>query len=117
MAFNPYDLYNQDPRNQVFGAGSVPYQTQSQVFDDSEQRQRLADLLRQGVQQPANYGGQQNFDLGSLDKMKAIGKGFDKLNGANAASDYIGEFGKFDPQLQATLGNDATWMQKIGGFF
>ena len=52
MAFNPYDLYSQDPRNQVFGAGSVPYQIQPPVFDDSEQRQRFADLLRQGYQHP-----------------------------------------------------------------
>ena len=56
MAFNPYDLYSQDPRNQVFGAGSVPYQTQPPVFDNSEQRQRFADLLRQGYQQPEQKG-------------------------------------------------------------
>ena len=56
MAFNPYDLYGQDPRNQVFGAGSVPYQTSPALFDDSEQRQSFADLLRQGNQQPQQQG-------------------------------------------------------------
>ena len=69
MAFNPYDLYNQDPRNQVFGAGSVPYQIQPPVFDDSEQRQRLADALRKGPMQPQNYGGQSPVSQETADAM------------------------------------------------
>jgi len=48
MAFNPYDLYNQNP--------SASYQSTPAVFDNSEQRQRFADLLRQGSQQPQQQG-------------------------------------------------------------
>ena len=82
----------------------------------NDQQSRLAAMLRQGMSNPIQ--GQSNTpDLNSFETMNKINKGFDKLNGQNAASDYIGEFGKFDPQLQATLGNDATWMQKIGGLF
>lgn len=86
------------------------------TYSGDEQQQRLAAMLRQGMSNPIQ--GQNNTpDLNSFETMNKINKGFDKLNGQNAASDYIGEFGKFDPQLQATLGNDATWLQKFGGMF
>ena len=85
-------------------------------YIDESQRAALAAALRQGPSQP-NIGSQPSFDLGKFDTMRKMGTAFDRLNGKNAASDYIGEFGKFDPQLQSTLGNDATWMQKIGGIF
>ena len=104
----PYDQFNQ--------GGQQPYLRPATGNIDESQRAALAAALRQGTSQPS-VGSQPSFDLGKFETMKNMGTAFDKLNGRNAASDYIGEFGKFDPQLQATLGNDATLMQKFAGIF
>jgi hypothetical protein len=61
--FNPYDQYNQNPT-------PIPYmQPSAGILDTSDQTQRMADLLRQGYQQPQQQGGGNNDGLNSLAKL------------------------------------------------
>lgn len=82
MAFNPYDLYSQDPRNQVFGAGSVPYQITPNVFEGQDPA-RLAEILRSGSV-PQTSSPLSGMDTDTFKKLGKAGRSwFDNL-GAQA---------------------------------
>lgn len=102
-----------------------PYLMPTTGFIDESQRASLANALRQGAPQyhgaagapSASIKDMQALGQGMGQAMDSLGQGVKKLNGDNATADYVNEFGKFDPQMTQSLGNDATLMQKFSGMF
>lgn len=129
MPFSPYDLYQQDPRYQVFGQSGMGSNQGSPQFDDSEQRQRLVDLLRNQPQQAQSSGGA-SLPAGSSELLGAIGNKIGDMNwkgsgqmtegNVNSMNNYLssgfqnaGQFNQMTPQQSAITPN----MQSLQGAY